>query len=35
LAPELERLRHEKEEMELQNRRLIERMAKLKFILKG
>ena len=32
---ELERIRHEKEELEWQNHRLIERMAKLKFILKG
>ena len=32
---ELERMRHEKEELEWQNHRLIERMAKLKFILKG
>ena len=32
---ELERMRHEKEELEWQNHRLIERMAKLKFVLKG
>ena len=32
---ELERMRHEKEELEWQNHRLIERMAKLKFVLKS
>ena len=32
---ELERVRNEKEELEWQNHKLIERMAKLKFVLKG
>jgi hypothetical protein len=35
ILSELERMRHEKEELEWQNHKLIERMAKLKFILKG
>ena len=32
---EYEILQHQKEELELQNRRLVERISKLKYILKG
>lgn len=32
---EFEILLHEKEELEMQNRRLVERISKLKYILKG